>query len=156
MMWTRIKPGRLCANPIVPSIFAIGKRIIWKGIKHPKSSAEKKTSLPQNFHFEKTYPLAAPMNVEISTEGTAILIEFQKYLFIPSQVTPIQAVSHADFQASNENSLGKDIRLPVLISFMVFKEVNIIIIRGIKKYMAAMTRIAYNPALKKIMAGVFW
>ena len=77
-----------------------------------------------------TYPLKAPISVEISTAGTAIDTEFQKYPRSPSQRTPVQAEDQALAQASKLGSTGSASRLPARISSSGLSEVAIITNKG--------------------------
>ena len=56
------------------------------------------------------------MIVQITTAGTTILIEFQKYGRRPVGSTPIWAVLHALSHGSIVQTLGKAIMLPPVIS----------------------------------------
>ncbi len=74
------------------------------------------------------------MNVEIITAGIATNIEFIKKGFTPSHCIPVQVEDHADFQASNVISLGKETKLPARISSKDFSEVETIMNNGSRKY----------------------
>tara|TARA_A200000113_G_scaffold142368_1_gene127936 strand:- start:372 stop:602 length:231 start_codon:yes stop_codon:yes gene_type:complete len=74
--------------------------------------------------------LSAPINVEINTAGIAINIEFQKKGLKPSHWIPVQAEDQAVPQASKVTFLGKDTKLPVLISSKLFRDVVIITNKG--------------------------
>jgi hypothetical protein len=53
-------------------------------------------------------------------------------------LTPIQAELHASAQGSKVISLGREIRVPILISSIVFNEVMTMITKGKRKYRTAM------------------
>ena len=76
---------------------------------------------------------------EIATAKTTIRTEFQKYDRNPSQATAIQAEDHAAPHAATDGSLG-GVRIVLfsnpaapVISGMLFSEVKIIAISGIRK-----------------------
>ena len=95
------------------------------------------------------YPLTAPIKVDIKTAGIAIRIEFQKYGLIPSHLIPVHVDDQAEYQASKLMSLGKDIKLPVLISSSDFKDVVTMTKRGSVKYKMNNPSIVNNKTLKK-------
>ena len=79
------------------------------------------------------------MLTESKTAKVTITIEFQKYGLRPSQLTAMQAEDHACIQGSIVGCLGS-VRMVLFskgalprISGMVFNEVKIIAITGIRK-----------------------
>jgi hypothetical protein len=85
---------------------------------------------PLNLHCATTYPFNAPINVEIKTAGIAIKIEFQKNGLRPSHCIPVHAEDQAVPHASKVIFLGKETKLPVLISSKLFKDVVIMTNNG--------------------------
>ena len=75
--------------------------------------------------------------MEISTAGTVILKEFQKYPRMPSHWTPVQASDQALLQPRVVHSLGRAIRLPVRMSMGVLKLVISMMNSGIRYTSAA-------------------
>ena len=70
--------------------------------------------------------------VEISTAGTTILMEFQKYPLMPAQVRPTQVSPQALAQGARVGCSGSASMLPSWISPMVLKEVTSMTKRGMR------------------------
>ena len=83
--------------------------------------------------MDSTYPFMAPTKVEISTAGTVIFTEFQKYP---------PTMSQAFNQPMPVNTSGRLSRLPVRISSGVLKLVSSITTSGTRYTAAARIKVA--------------
>src|SRR5258708_36961895 len=95
---------------------------------------------PRTRQYERAYPVSDPTAIEIATEGTRILTELKKPIWMPLQLSPVQALDQALPHAENVTSAGNAKILPRRISCIVFSDVTSITYSGIAKNKAVMIR----------------